>query len=107
MAIRLDKPWLPIAEAATALKGQMGVFQLANEAGETLLISYAGGRSLFGLKGEVIDRAEEFAEVTHFRVEVTTSYMSRFRELMMVYHADYAEYPKHNPPVNLGRLSPA
>ena len=106
MAIRLDKPWQPMAEAGSALKGHMGVFQLANEAGEILLINYAGGRSLFGLKGEVIDQAKELSEVTQFRVEVTTAYMSRFRELMMVHHADHGEYPKHNPPVNLGRLSP-
>ena len=46
MALRLQKPWLSSAEALRQVRGQMGVYQLANEAGEVIFVSYAGGRSL-------------------------------------------------------------
>ena len=101
----MDKSWQPAAEAATALKGQMGVFQLANAAEEIIFIGYAGGRSLYGLQGEVRDQLAEQPDAVKFRVEVTTSYLSRFRELMMVHHADHGAYPVNNPPIKLGRLS--
>ena len=48
MALRLQKPWLSSAEALRQVRGQMGVYQLANEAGEVIFVSYAGGRSLGG-----------------------------------------------------------
>ena len=43
MALRLQKPWLSSAEALRQVRGQMGVYQLANEEGEVILVSYAGG----------------------------------------------------------------
>ena len=105
MPVRLSKPWLPTSEIAAALKGQMGVFQLANASDEVLYIGYAGGKSLYGLKGEVTSQAEQLADATQFRFEVTTSYLSRYRELLMIHHADHGAYPIHNPPIKLGRLS--
>ena len=105
MPVRLTKAWHGIAEIDQVLKGQMGVYQLANEAEEILYIGYAGGKSLFGLQGEVRALAQQVPEVAKFRAEVTTAYLSRFRELMMIHHADHGAYPEFNPPIKLGRLS--
>ena len=53
MAIRLDKPWQTLGEAFSRLRGNMGVFQLANDSGEVIYVGFAGGRSQYGLGGEV------------------------------------------------------
>ncbi len=106
MATRLTKPWRPVDEIEGVLKGHLGVYQLANADDEIVYIGFAGGASLYGLKGEVSERVAELEDATQFRVEITASYMSRWRELMMVHIADTGESPRHNPPVKLGRMSP-
>lgn len=111
MAIRMTKPWQPLTEEnAVKLPGQLGVYQLANDAGEIIAIGFAGGRSLFGLRGILKDLATKPpVGATQFRVEINTQYQTRYRELLMVHHADHGALPKHNqsdPPHNLGRLSP-
>ena len=88
------------------------MFQFANEAGRVIYIGFAGGKSIYGLKGEVTDLAEQVSEATHVRSEVNTAYQSRFRELLMVHLADHGELPKYNielnhQPAKLGRMSPA
>lgn len=112
MAIRLDKAWQSLPEAATRLRGNLGVFQLADTAGTVLYIGFAGGRSQFGLGGEVRSLAERIPAATHVRWEVTTAYQSRFRELLAVHQADHGALPEFNVtfghrPMLLGRLSPA
>lgn len=107
MAVRMTKAWLSLDEAMKVLHGHMGVYQLADAAGTVVFIGYAGGRSQFGLKGEIRAQAELLPDAVQMRYEITTAYMSRFRELMMVHIADHGEPPVHNPPVKLGRLSPA
>ena len=106
MAVRLNKPWRPVADVATAPKGHLGVFQLADAQGDVILIGYAGGKSLFGLKGEVGAAVEQHPQAVSFRVEITSSYLSRFRELMMVHIADHGAPPVLNEPIKLGRMSP-
>ena len=106
MALRMTKPWHPGDQAQVILKGHMGVFQLADDQQQVRYIGYAGGKSLFGLKGEVTQALDEFTQAKYFRVEITTSYLSRFRELMMVHIADFGAAPQLNPPIKLGRLSP-
>jgi hypothetical protein len=50
MAVRMTKDWRPLsAVEADKVAGNLGVYQLANDAGEILYIGVAGGRSLFGL----------------------------------------------------------
>lgn len=115
MAIRMDKPWRPLDEASVrTLSGQLGVYQIAGPDGEVLCIGFAGGRSLFGLRGEL--QAELARRDPHgrgglkFRVEVNTAYQTRYRELLMVHHADHGALPpdnRENPPPGLGRMSPA
>lgn len=106
MGIRLEKPWRPVAEAE-ALPGQLGVFQLANAAGDVIYIGAAGGRTLFGLRSEVIAKAAATGAVS-FRVEVTNAYHTRRLELLMVYRSDHGNLPEHNRADHVaGRLSPA
>jgi hypothetical protein len=107
MAIRLQKPWQAIA-SAHQLPAQLGVFELADAAGAILCVGYAGGRSQFGLRGAVQAAAASVAGADSFRVEVNTAYLTRYRELLMVYVADHGALPPANSPEPaLGRLSPA
>ena len=109
MSIRLEKPWRPLEEReVTKLPAQLGVYQIAEADGEVIRIGYAGGKSLFGLRGE-IERALE----THqggpalFRCEVNMQYMSRYQELLMVHLADHGQLPRENDerPDRMGRLT--
>ena len=111
MAIRMTKTWSPLeAGAIQKLPGQLGVYQLGNAAGEIVYIGFAGGRSLFGVRGEV-DRAlkEKTASATQFRVEINQQYTTRYQELLMAHVADHGDVPAGNkggPLPKLGRLSP-
>jgi hypothetical protein len=107
--VRLDKPWRPLNATEVAdLRGELVVYQLADEAGRVLWIGYAGGRSLFGLRGE-LGAALAAGEAARFRVEVTAQYLSRYEELLMVHKADFGDLPPGNAADarrRLGRLSP-
>ena len=112
MAIRLTNPWHDLNEAIPLLRGNLGVFELADKDGQVLYIGFAGGKSLYGLKGEVRDLSARITSATQVRHEVNTAYQSRFRELLMVQVADYGELPPYNIELNhqpgrLGRISPA
>lgn len=107
MGIRLDKAWRP-RQFACELSGQLGVYQLGDADGNVLLIGFAGGKSAFGLRGEITGALQRVSGATHFRVEVTTAYLTRYQELLMLHQADYGALPAHNEPApGLGRLSPA
>lgn len=109
----MTRDWRPLTpEEVATLPGQLGVYQLADDAGEVLFIGMAGGRSLFGLRGELERECQERvgAAAVRFRVEVTMSYLTRYQELLMVYQADHGDLPEGNRgrvAVTLGRLSPA
>ena len=105
-SLRLEKPWLPSVLALAQVRGQMGVYQLANDAGALIYMSYAGGRSLGGLRGEITRCLAEQPAATQVRYEITTSYLSRYKELLMLYQAEHGDLPAHNPRVRLGRLRP-
>ena len=110
VSVRLCKKWLSIDEARGLLRGNLGVFQLADAQQNTRYIGYAGGKSLFGLKGEVSAAIERLPAAKLVRWEVTTSYLSRYKELLMLHHYDYGELPPDNPPpaaITLGKLRPA
>ncbi len=111
MAVRMTKPWKPLTvEAAKRLSGNLGVYQLADAAGEIVYIGAATGLSRFGLRGEVIAKAEAPpAGATQFRVEVNTAYRTRHGELLAVYMHDFGKLPVANTdvdPKRLGRISP-
>ncbi|MEQ8859978.1 MAG: hypothetical protein RIC56_15145 [Pseudomonadales bacterium] len=110
MSLTLDKPWRSRREPPgdlDALPGHMGVFELGDAAGGVLFVGYAGGRSRFGLRGEIAAALERLPAATAFRYEVTTSYLTRYQELLMVHRAATGELPPDNAPMpGLGRLSP-
>ena len=105
MSIRLEKPWRPRAEALQ-LSGQVGVFQLADHDGQVLYIGVADARSLFGLRSAVADAFNRLASAVQFRVESTSAYHTRYRELLMIHVADHGVLPPANPKIALGRLHP-
>ena len=110
MGIRNTRPFLPLTAAQVAtLGGHMGVYELADDNGEVLYIGYAGGRSQFGLRGN-IEARRQLTDASCFRVEITTAYLTRYQELLMVYVADHGRMPRENSATDvpkLGRLSPS
>ena len=112
MAVRLDKPWQPLNAGAIALiAGHLGVYQLADAAGDIVYIGVADARSLFGLKGELKKAmADPPAGATQFRVEVNMAYRTRHTELLQAYMHDHGALPVGNTDIDprmLGRLRPA
>jgi hypothetical protein len=111
VAIRMSKPWSALTpEAVRAVPGQLGVYQLADANERVVCIGFAGGRSLFGLRGELQGTLAQppFAAAL-FRYEVNQQYTTRFNELLMLHLADHGVLPPANraaPPARLGRLSP-
>ena len=110
MAVRLDKAWVPLTEEnLKSIKGQLGVYQLGSEDEGVTYIGCADARTLFGLKGELEALLGKGIQ-TSFRIEITSAYQTRFRELLMVFYADHQRYPRYNDEADLprlGRLSPA
>ncbi len=106
MSIRLEKDWVELSVASAKLKGNLGVFQLADSGKNIIYIGYAGAKSVFGLKGEIAELSKTLTEAAFVRWEVTTGYWSRYKELMMLYQFDYGACPKNNESIKLGRLSP-
>ena len=109
MSIRLEKPWMQLDEENLKLvRGQLGVYQLGSEVDGVTFIGCADARSRFGLKGELQSHLQAGSDVC-FRVEVTSAYQTRYRELLMVHFADHQCYPRDNNTSELpklGRLSP-
>jgi hypothetical protein len=107
LGIRSD--WIELEEAAVAkLHANPGVYELGDDAGQTLLISYAGGKSLFGLRGEVAKYIGH-EKATKFRVEQNMQYISRWKELMMFFRSQHDRIPELNPETDLfglGHLGP-
>jgi hypothetical protein len=79
MPVRLDKPWIALTlEHIAPLPGHLGIYQLADAAGEIVYIGVVGGRSLFGLKGVLTEALHAPpAGATQFRCEVTMAYHTR------------------------------
>lgn len=109
MPIRLDKAWIPLnAKNLELVKGQLGVYELGSEVDGVTFIGCADARSLFGLKSELQAHLDKGA-TSCFRIEITSAYQTRYRELLMVHFADYQSYPRDNIEAELprlGRLSP-
>ena len=109
MAIRLTKRWRALdAREVARLPGQLGVYEIAAPAGDVICIGVAGGRSRFGLRGELEAELARRGPGFRFRVEVNTQYHTRYRELLMLHRADHGTLPPENEaPPGLGRLHPA
>lgn len=112
MSIRLQKPWRDLDKTEVArLGGELGVYQLSNTEGRIVRIGYAGGRSLFGLRGELMNELQRHGTAKfRFRLEITSQYLSRYEELLMIHKADFGELPVENAQehgARVGRLHPA
>lgn len=111
MSLRMNKAWIPLTpESVKGLSGQLGVYQIQDASGEIVFIGYAGGRSLFGLRGELERQLASRGAGYRFRFEINMQYMTRHKELLMVHAAEHGDLPvdnrNFNPP-RLGRLHPA
>ncbi len=109
MSIRLEKPWQDLSpENVAALTGELGVYQLADESGCILRIGFAGGRSLFGLRGELAKAMKDHeGRRVRFRLEINHQYTSRYEELLMIHMADHGRLPEgntHEAKRKIGRL---
>ncbi len=112
MPVRMDKPWEPLNEnSLKTVASHLGVYQLANEAGDIVYIGVADARTLFGLKGELRNAiASPPAGASQFRVEINMAYRTRHAELLQAYKHDHGELPIGNTDIDermLGRLRPA
>ncbi|MCB1645512.1 MAG: hypothetical protein KDI36_08665 [Pseudomonadales bacterium] len=110
MSIRITKPFIDLNEEnLQQVNGNLGIYQLADDQDRVLKTGYAGGKSLFGLQGELRDALQQ-QTAARFRTEITSAYLTRYQELLMLHQADFGELPPLNDPAdvnNLGRLSPA
>ena len=111
--VRMQSAWLALDEEHVAeIGGYMGVYEIASADGDVVKIGFAGGRSVFGLRGELQRELRELREPSgdgvSFRCEVTTAYLSRYKELLMVHVADHGAVPAGNASAleGIGRLSP-
>lgn len=107
--IRMRGEWQPLdRESVAKVGGHMGVYELSSPKGDVVFVGFAGGRSVFGLRGELEDKlASHRDRDTWFRHEITTAYLSRYKEVLMVHVADNGSLPAENDAGEpLGRLSP-
>ena len=109
MGIRLTKPFRALTvDEINQVSATLGVFELADDDENVVYIGYAGGRSLFGLRGVLMDFTSR-TSASRFRYEINSAYLTRYQELLMVYVADHDRLPVENDEkekLNLGRLSP-
>jgi hypothetical protein len=100
----LNKAWTNLHSAPLAqIPATMGVYELADEAGDILYIGRAGGREPFGIRGRIthhFSAAEQNAIIGKraraFRYEVNTMYLSRFTELLTLYREEHGRLPPAN-----------
>ena len=99
MALRIRRNW-QVLEAAIvqAVPAQVGVYELSDADGRVLIVGYAGGRSLFGLRGELQRELAARGPGHSFRWEATSTYLSRLDELLMLHLGENGALPPDNPP---------
>jgi hypothetical protein len=88
---------------AGSLPGNLGVYELGDADGRVIYIGYAGGRSLFGLRGAI---AAHFGDAelnpiirdraALFRYEVNQMYMTRWQELLTRHRDTHGRVPDGN-----------
>ncbi|GAA4383019.1 hypothetical protein GCM10023088_49350 [Actinomadura verrucosospora] len=94
MGVSMSKPWTPLRpENVAAVPASVGVFEIADESG-VIAIDFAGGNSVFGLRGELEAWLGRQAGLS-FRYERTNAYLSRYRELVQVFTNDSGAVPRN------------
>jgi len=78
---------------AARLSGSNGIYELADESMHVLYVGYAGSRARYGLRGKLMDHfsdrepnLEIAGKARYFRYEVTSSYLSRWTEVIGRYN---------------------
>jgi hypothetical protein len=109
MGLLMSKPWRQLTEAEVGrVGGWTGVYELGDANGSVLYVGVAGGKSLFGLKGELLRHLEAPGAATQFRIEVNAQYTTRWKELLMAHVASSGDLPPLNRTErlpSLGRLN--
>lgn len=81
-------PWAPLtATAVRQCPVSVGVYELADETGRPIEFGYAGGRTLFGLRGELRGVLSSASAPLLFRYEVNAQYLDRYHDLQRAYAA--------------------
>lgn len=94
MSISMTKPWTPLtADNLARVPASVGVFEVADASG-IVAIDYAGGRSVFGLRGALREWLDERPGLS-FRYERTNAYLSRYRELVQVFTNESGAPPRN------------
>ncbi len=114
----LSKPWTSYEPGNDrALPGNLGVYEIGDEAGDVIYIGYAGGRSLFGLREMIPARFAESelnpalrGRARLYRYEVNQMYMTRWVDLLTRYRDEHGRTPEGNeasaePLPRLGRFN--
>ncbi|MGC2486059.1 MAG: hypothetical protein WA359_07445 [Acidimicrobiales bacterium] len=111
MSVRMNSPWLDFnASEVAAIGGYLGVYEVRTRDGEIVRIGYAGGLSQFGLRGELENLLARYGNgFVQLRVEITSSYLSRYQELVAVHLNDHGRMPCDNvdDPSRFGVVTPA
>jgi hypothetical protein len=109
MGLQMQKAWRPLTdEEVGRVGGWTGVYELGDASGSVLYVGLAGGKSLFGLKGELERYLAAPGMATQFRFEVNAQYTTRWKELLMAHVAAGGDVPVMNRQERLpalGRLS--
>jgi hypothetical protein len=101
----LQKPWRRWEDGRAferEIPNSLGVYEVADEQGEIVYIGMAGGKSLFGLRGELRRQfagqanAVAAARGRQFRYEENMQYMTRFRDLLQRFNEDHGRLPPGN-----------
>lgn len=99
----LTKAWQEYEPGGRKLTGALGVYELGDAEGNVVYIGFAGGRSRFGLRGEIADRADPAwagasltGPIRKVRFEVNTMYLSRFVELLERHQDAHGALPPGN-----------
>ncbi len=109
MSIRLEKSWQPLsADVVKSVAAQLGVFQVSNDEQEIIYIGYAGGKSVWGLRGALQEQLASLGDGHYFRIEINQQYLSRWEELLKIHMGDHGALPPGNTdhrPRRIGKLS--
>lgn len=100
--LQIRAAWRPLELAETIrLESAVGVYEVRVD-GVLHQISYAGGRSRFGLRGELGALVGTWAGA-EFRAEVNSAYLTRWHELLAARLAETGTVPPGNDPRDLPR----
>jgi hypothetical protein len=95
-------------EAARAAGCYLGTYRLRNDQDEIVYIGYAGSRAAFGLRGLLEEHLRSATEPLWFTTDVTSSYLTRYQELLMLHRFEHGGLPRYNRENidRIGRLTP-